>query len=874
MKGLLMKTSLFISRSACSRRRPSLGLPHLTHARPHLISELMKERSVARFVVAPFGYGKTCLVAEYAETIHYWSHVFWINCQSPCFLRDLDAGVIFESCIAADSEAALVIFEDLPDLSESRSESFSALIDLFLEKECEVVVTCIPSHDRFERLQKDRICLSGQDLILSEQEYDETRSSDEINTVPAHQVVSSKRIPCFVWESNPDIGQSFMSGIMQEKMPSDAFRTMITMLIFGEGDLLSLDAYAHNNIDNVIEELLHYPHLGVNEEQATFHALRLELEFMRPFLRKYSSRLIGTGEFESFELLVSSWAESLMIQNNHERACELVRLFLSPQSRDAWLFAHVSDLISHACFMPLMNLLSEKHTGSVRDKSRFVALKAFLSRVLGCRDEALLNAKISGFSDTYPAESLLLGLLTLSRLGSAIDSERIIDGMLKAIDSAPLEQTKSVIKQEDYDLLFQLTHARLVLFRGLEGAMKQWSVFFDQKADYRLLCIMSSWILEAILENPELKDDTLRALFEKMEHYIHQINDEISSQNKFDYFALLPLAPLVKLWNINKASTDKEMSPKLSFALQKIETKLFEQGREYRRQLLEQKIIKEDWDQTHHSLTCKIDQYESIQTQSRTIPQLYIKTFGGFEVMIENDAIDYVKFKRHNTRALLALLALNHGKEISRELVSEAMWPNSPSSIAHKNFYTVWSDLRKVLTLPDGTCPYLVRHQYGCSLNMKYVKTDVEKFDEICRGLIFDINQFDDWSSLFHKIETLFAADFMPSEHKNLLIVRARNDCRSRLVDALVAASVHVVSADSPQLGVWFARLAVNRDDMREDAYVALMKAQIAVNQRTAAMMTYLHCRKELSEKLGIDPSPETTKIYEDLLHYNSVSQS
>ncbi len=871
MKGLLMSTSLFISRSACSNRRPSLKLPHHARDRPHLISKLLKERAVARFIIAPFGYGKTCLADEYAETIHYWAHVFWINCQSPCFLRDLDSGIIFESCIAADQELALVVFEDLPELNEERSETFSSLIDSLLDKECEVVTTCIPSHDRFERLQKDRICLNAHDLILSDEEYDMTRSQDEICRIPAHQIISSKRIPCFVWESSSDIGELFMSGIMQENIPSNIFRIMVTMLILQKGDIYSLSSYMSSDIDAFSESFSQYPHFGIDNEGSTFSTLALSLECMRPFFRKHASRLISKEAHGSFELLVSCWAESLVAQDNYERACDLVGLFMSTQFRDEWLFGHTSDLVAHACFFPMMKLLSAKRAGSVRDKSRFEALKALCLRILGCHEEALQNAQLASFNESYPPESNLLGLLTLSRIEDATDSTRISEGILKALDRTKRETSKRVINQADHDLLVQLGHARLALYKGVEAAMKKWSEFYDHGADYRLLCIMGSWILYSLLDEPCMQDNIQKALFEKIEDYVYKINENKFLDNALDFFVLAPLHSLVQLRNKNKTSRDTVVSTDLGVALQKVESSIVEQGRKYRQLLSAHKAIKEDWHQTHYSLLGRTTQYQGIRTPERKIPHLYIKTFGGFEVMMENNLIDYIKFKRHHTRTLLALLSLNHGKEISREIVSEAMWPNSPASIAHKNFYTVWSDLRKVLSLPDGTCPYLVRHQYGCSLNMQYVKTDVEKFDEICRGLIFDIDKFEDWSGLFHKIESMFCADFMPSEQRNMLIVRARNDCRARLVDALVAASEYMTSVDSSQLGVWFARLAVNRDEMREDAYVALMKAQIAVNQRTAAMMTYLHCRKALSENLGIDPSPETTSLYEDLLHYNSV---
>lgn len=46
---------------------------------------MMADRSVARFIVAPQGFGKTSLVCEYADSIFGFENVFWINGQSPAF---------------------------------------------------------------------------------------------------------------------------------------------------------------------------------------------------------------------------------------------------------------------------------------------------------------------------------------------------------------------------------------------------------------------------------------------------------------------------------------------------------------------------------------------------------------------------------------------------------------------------------------------------------------------------------------------------------------------------------------------------------------------------------------------------------------------
>ena len=83
---------------------------------------------------------------------------------------------------------------------------------------------------------------------------------------------------------------------------------------------------------------------------------------------------------------------------------------------------------------------------------------------------------------------------------------------------------------------------------------------------------------------------------------------------------------------------------------------------------------------------------------------------------------------------------------------------------------------------------------------------------------------------------------------------------------SIVAATASITDAGTPQWGIWFARAAIERERTREDAYVALMRAQIAAEQRTAAIMTYHKCRKILAEELGVDPSPEVQALYQSLI--------
>ena len=194
------------------------------------------------------------------------------------------------------------------------------------------------------------------------------------------------------------------------------------------------------------------------------------------------------------------------------------------------------------------------------------------------------------------------------------------------------------------------------------------------------------------------------------------------------------------------------------------------------------------------------------------------------------------------------------------------IWPSADYDSARKNFYNIWSLLRAALSLPDGSCPYLIRQQNVCRLERSLLRSDIADFDETCRTLMFGKMDTDGWARLSADVDERFRDDLMPGERCTDAIELMRDECRVRLVDALVAAARRLVAEGRIQEGLWFARAALRRDRTREDAYVALMEAQIAAGQRPAAIATFFECRKFLAEDLGIDPSPETIALYRSII--------
>lgn len=86
---------------------------------------------------------------------------------------------------------------------------------------------------------------------------------------------------------------------------------------------------------------------------------------------------------------------------------------------------------------------------------------------------------------------------------------------------------------------------------------------------------------------------------------------------------------------------------------------------------------------------------------------------------------------------------------------------------------------------------------------------------------------------------------------------------RVRAVDAL--AQVYLARGDHP-LTIMMARELIGLEPYREAGYRHLMNAHVASGDRAEAVRVYARLRELLREELGVDPDPETQRVFEQLV--------
>lgn len=88
-------------------------------------------------------------------------------------------------------------------------------------------------------------------------------------------------------------------------------------------------------------------------------------------------------------------------------------------------------------------------------------------------------------------------------------------------------------------------------------------------------------------------------------------------------------------------------------------------------------------------------------------------------------------------------------------------------------------------------------------------------------------------------------------------------DVRVRALDCL--AEVWILTGQ-PQLAVRDAASALQLEPFRESSYRLMMRAHASAGNRAEALRVYERCRMLLAEELGVPPSPETERVYLEIL--------
>ena len=252
-------------------------------------------------------------------------------------------------------------------------------------------------------------------------------------------------------------------------------------------------------------------------------------------------------------------------------------------------------------------------------------------------------------------------------------------------------------------------------------------------------------------------------------------------------------------------------------------------------------------------------------------PHCATSLLGRCEVRTAHGVISSASWRKRKARVLFAMLAIRRGQEVSRDQILEHLWPGMDAERARNNFYVVWSAMKAALMTgaeKGAHCPYIENIHGSCRVVPEYVRLDIDEFDEqLERARQAEAEQeLGDALAAYERVAELYRGELLPSDLYDDWFASAREHYRCEFSTAMAQAARLRKEAGDCDGALRFVRAALIHDPWREDLYQAAITYQMATGQRGAAIETYLACRHRLAEDLGLDPSIQTRRLYDEIL--------
>jgi DNA-binding SARP family transcriptional activator/predicted ATPase/energy-coupling factor transporter ATP-binding protein EcfA2 len=245
---------------------------------------------------------------------------------------------------------------------------------------------------------------------------------------------------------------------------------------------------------------------------------------------------------------------------------------------------------------------------------------------------------------------------------------------------------------------------------------------------------------------------------------------------------------------------------------------------------------------------------------------LSLSLLGSFQACLDGQPV--TGFKSNKERALLAYLAVEADRPHRREVLAGLLWPDWPDRDALSNLRYALSNLRQVIGDRTAEPPFLLvtrdtlqfDRDSDCALDVRVLSQAVE----IDKADPPDVERLEEAVALYQGafLEGFSLGDSPPFEEWTLLT-------RERLARVLSGA-LHRLAATCEQRGDYeqarrWAWRQIELEPWDEAAHQQLMRALGLSGRRSAALAQYEACRGQLAEELGVEPSAETTRLYEQI---------
>ncbi len=261
---------------------------------------------------------------------------------------------------------------------------------------------------------------------------------------------------------------------------------------------------------------------------------------------------------------------------------------------------------------------------------------------------------------------------------------------------------------------------------------------------------------------------------------------------------------------------------------------------------------------------------EMAAVASQPVTDLTINMLGPVEIFrdpVRSLAADAWTTKR--ARDILCFIASRRHRRASKDTIIDTFWGEADFEVVEKNFHPTVSHIRKALNSNQPLKQNFLLYRdgdYQLSPNFSY-HIDTEEFDRlISEGeTARRAREFDRCIAAYEWAIAVYRGEFMQGSYDDW-VEEQRSYYREQHLRMLEALAAVAQKTEDWTRSLHLAQEILRADPFREDVHCMMMRAHAGQGNRHAVKEQYATLSKLLKKELGVEPAPETQKVYRELI--------
>jgi ATP/maltotriose-dependent transcriptional regulator MalT/DNA-binding SARP family transcriptional activator len=221
-----------------------------------------------------------------------------------------------------------------------------------------------------------------------------------------------------------------------------------------------------------------------------------------------------------------------------------------------------------------------------------------------------------------------------------------------------------------------------------------------------------------------------------------------------------------------------------------------------------------------------------LESSVQAVNYLTLRCLGGFSLAAGGVDLPWRNL-RPRVRSLLMFLAMNHGRQLHREQLVEALWPDATLASGIRSLQVAVSSIRQCLSVGGITEAALRRHGDAYALELPSVSDELANFERLAHAATR--TQRPEALRLRLAATDLYAGDLLPEAGPAEWVVEERTRLRLLAAEVALEAARDALAIDDLRTALDAARRSVALDAYHDSSWQLIVEICEGLDDHSAA---------------------------------------